>query len=288
MTKQRLSFLFPLLCLILSLFFPQVCAKGVEKGLEICLKRALPALFPSLVLSSLLPKFWPRTRNAALFLPLFLGLFCGFPMGAVAVGEMVKKGTLSTADGEKMLLFCNNAGPAFFLSYCGGQILGDTKSALFLYLAQSVLAIGLFFLLMGSKIRDKQGETLPEKSISFGIALTGALKSASFSFLYIMSCVIFFSFLGELIHIWLSSGTLTILISLFLEITGGMEGLRALDKESAIALCALGCGWGGLSVHLQTAGVLEDTGLRLSFHTLGRAIFALLLFLFSLFFTKLL
>ena len=53
-----------------------------------------------------------------------------------------------------------------------------------------------------------------------------------------------------------------------------MEGLP--PSRSTLALAAAILGWGGLSVHCQTAAVLADVDLGLCMHSLGRALAALL------------
>lgn len=275
MTRQFLSFCFPFLCLLASLLFPEQAREGVSLGLRLSLERALPALFPALVLSRFLPAFWPAKKGrGVLLLPLFAGIFCGFPVGSIVVRDMVEKNLLTKKEGERSLIFAGNAGPAFLLSYCG-QILRNQTAAQYLFLVQSALAILLFLIFFGFRKKE-----VPE-AMQTPTTLPEALRSATDSFLYIMACVIFFSFLSQLLCPAVPH------LSLFFELTGGVASLASLPFSSAFPLCALGCGWGGLSVLLQTAGVLRGR-LRLRFYVAGRVLFAVVLLLSTLFFPKVL
>ena len=49
---------------------------------------------------------------------------------------------------------------------------------------------------------------------------------------------------------------------------GAMQGLAATPQN--LALCAFLIGWGGVSVHCQTAAVLAGTTLKSARHTAGR------------------
>lgn len=291
MTKNRLNLFFPLLCLVLCLLFPSVCAAGARKGLAVSLKAALPAIYPALTLSCLLVRQISRSGQKTFLLPFFLGLFCGFPVGAATVVALVRDHSLSKKDGERLLFFCNNTSPAFLISYCGETILGDVGKGVLLFFLQSILSAFFLFFFFGKRIficeksETKEKKPLPPwwKNLPF------ALREATNSFIYIMSCIIFFSFFTELIrHLFsLKELPLTVL-GIASELCGGLERLRQFSPHIAFPLCALGCGFGGLSVHLQTMGILDDAALSAKSHLRGKIVFSLLLGLMALFFQKLL
>ena len=198
---------------------------------------------------------------------------------------------LAAADGEKLLFFCNNAGPAFLISYCGEQILSDAKKGFFLFLMQSVFSSLFLLFFFGKRLFVRRGKTDfgKEKGPSFWKILPDAIREGTNSFIYIISCVIFFSFLNELIRYLFSlRGIFDAVIGIFTELCGGLTRLERLPTQLAFPLCALGCGWGGFSVHLQTAGILEGTPLSVKYHLAGKVVFSLLMFLSALFFQKLL
>lgn len=291
MTKSKLNLLFPLLCLILSLFFPAACTQGVKNGLSLSLYSALPALFPSLVLSSLLTRQKSLCQGKRFLLPFLLGLFCGFPVGAASVASLVREEQLCVKDAEKLLFFCNNAGPAFLISYCGGVVFGDLRKGLLLYLLQCALSGFCLLLFFGKHLfsKEKHKESLSVPPAPTKLDFPSALRDGMNSFLYIMSCIIFFSFLSELFRSLFSLQSLpSAILGAFLELCGGLEHLRKSASVLLLPVVALACGWGGLSVHLQTAGILQESGLGVKTHLLGRVFFAIALFFLVLFSQKLL
>ncbi len=285
MTKPKRSlllFLLPFSLLLLSLCFQKACISGVAKGLEIALQRALPSLFPSLVLSRMMTlSLQKKGGKSALLLPLFLGLFCGFPIGAVTVASLFKEGALSRNEGETLLFFCNNTGPAFLVGVCGIGLMGEAKYGWFLFLLQGALAIFFFFFFFHKKLfRLEKIEKTCAKPVSLSQLITQSLSGAANSFLYICACILFFSFVSELFSFCIALSPIsTACLSLFLELTGGMKALIALPPSLAFPLCAAGCGWSSLSVHIQTVGCLEGTGLSLKKYFLGKLVFSALLFL---------
>ena len=291
MTKNKLNLLFPLLCLALCLLFPSVCAAGARKGLAVSLEAALPAIYPSLILSCLLVRQSLPSEEKSFLLPFFLGLFCGFPVGAASTAALVRNGKLSVRDGERLLFFCNNASPAFLISYCGESILGDAKKGALLFFLQSLFSILFLFLFFGKRIfvRGSRTKNSRSSSLPWWKNLPLVLREATNSFLYIISCIIFFSFFTELIrHLFSLKKTPLTILGMFAELCGGLDRLRDLPVQIALPICALGCGFGGLSVHLQTAGILEDSPLSLGVHLKGKIVFSLLMLVGTLFLQKLL
>lgn len=291
MTKYKLNLLFPLLCLLLSLLFPVACTRGVQNGLSLSLHSALPALFPSLVLSSLLTKQKSFFRNKRFLLPFFLGLICGFPVGASAVSSLVQNEEISKKDAEKLLFFCNNASPAFLISYCGSVILKKPKLGLILYLFQCALSTLCLFFCFGKKLFTKESNAQNQLDFLHTAPLDfpTALKNGANSFLYIMSCIIFFSFLSELLRSLFSLKSFSFAcLGIFLELCGGLNHLQIFPSEFLFPLCGLACGWGGLAVHLQTMGILEGSKIGIKWHLAGKLFFSAVLFSLALFLQKLL
>jgi len=290
-TIRRFSIAFPLAVLILSLFFQQECMEGVTQGLKIGFEKAFPALFPALVLSRILTAVIPRSsRKAAVFLPFFIGLACGFPLGAQAVKDLRKRELLSRKDGEKMLFFCCNAGPSFVLGVCGIGVFGSALKGALLLLLQWATAL-VFFLFFLRKSQKKQASENKTEDIlpPFHKIISEALGGAISSFFYILSCIVFFSFIIQLffslfpVNSWIRT-----VLYLFTELTGGVFPLKDLPLFLSFPLCGAALGWSSLSVHLQTLGVLSDSDLSYRPYLLGRLSFAALMGLGASFLQKLL
>ncbi|MBR4287882.1 MAG: hypothetical protein IKT50_00415 [Clostridia bacterium] len=290
-TSRRFSIVFPLSLLILSLLYQKECMEGVSLGLKIGLEKAFPALFPALVLSRILTAAIPRSsRKAALFLPFLMGLACGFPVGAQTVKDLRKRGLLSRKDGEKMLFFCSNAGPSFIVGVCGIGVFKSARLGAFLLLLQWSLTLIFFAIFLFKKRKEKSETTQADDMIPpFYKTLAEALKAALSSFFYILSCIVFFSFIMKLIFSFIpASDFAKNIFYLFTEMTGGIFSLEKLPFSISFPLCGAALGWSSLSVHLQTLGVLSDSDLSYRAYLWGRISFAVLMGLGASFLQKLL
>ena len=127
---------------------PRTALQGTSEGIALCLQTVIPSLFPFLLLSYILtaslsataPKFlkplgkWLGISTEAV--PIYLiGLVGGYPAGAQAVSVQYSSGALSAAEARRMVVFCNNAGPAFFFGI-GAVVFGQASLALLLWVIQ--------------------------------------------------------------------------------------------------------------------------------------------------------
>ena len=128
-------FLFTALSLyliILMLRHPALSLEYASTGLNLWLTKMVPTLLPFMILSSimirmdltesfvkllhpLLHKLYGTSKNGSY--TIIMGFLCGFPMGARIVGELYESGRLSREESSKLLYFCNNIGPIYFLSF---------------------------------------------------------------------------------------------------------------------------------------------------------------------------
>ncbi len=292
MTKLKMNFLFPFLLLILCLLFPKICAEGAKKGLDLSIRFALPALFPALTVSGMITRsLTPKSKKGALLTPFTLGLCCGFPIGAKATCDLYKRGILTKKEGEKLLFFCNNAGPSFLIGFIGEGLFSDSKKGVFLFLLQSVISCFCLFVFFGKALLfGKKGSAKTDHpSPSFWDIFSSSIFDAGNSYIYIMSCIIFFSFFTELIlHLLPLPPMAAALFILFSELTGGVFKASVFSEKIFLPLCALGCGWAGMSVHFQTVGIVKDSGLSCKKYFLGKFFFSLAMLSGTLFFQKLL
>lgn len=289
MTKTRRSLLFPTALFVLCLCFQKACMEGVARGLKLVLHTALPALFPFLVLSRLITgSLLENDRRAARFLPLFLGFLCGFPIGAKSCAELYEKGAISRERAERLLFCCNNTGPAFLIGVCGIGALGNAKYGVILYFFQVFFALILYLLFPLLRKEKKEREKVPfqarknDEKRTFFALLSESIGDGLTSFLYLSSFILFFSFCSSLLFALIpgaESGIGGAVSLLFLELTGGIAKLKEFPFSTAFPLAAAGIGWAGVSVHMQTIGLLKKAQLPCRGYLLGKALLAVLMLL---------
>ncbi|MGN1002791.1 MAG: nucleoside recognition domain-containing protein [Oscillospiraceae bacterium] len=300
-----------LLALAVLLRFPADAAESARRGLAVCGKTIVPSLLPFFVLSGLfsaagLPQAlagWaePLMRRAfgvsgQACAPFLLGLTGGYPMGAAATAELVKSGALSPAEGERLLPFCNNTGPAFIIGAAGSGVFGSVRYGAVLYVSHILAAVGVG-LLFSSRGQAAAAPPAPFQPKSLAQALPESMRAAVSATLNICGYVVFFSVVTGLLDaagVFSSlAGTLSAKLGLelhvcrslltgILELGSGIASLEGLAPTGPhLALAAFILGFGGLSVHCQTLAVVADTEMRCARHFAGRILHGVLSALFA-------
>ncbi|MCD8144335.1 MAG: sporulation protein [Oscillospiraceae bacterium] len=315
--KQILIWLGISLLTLGILLFPSQVAEAARGGLEQCGTVLIPALFPFLTLSGLVVHLGGgealSRRLGPVMTPLFgvggagaaallLGLIGGYPVGAQTVRGLCDRGQCSRQEGERLLCFCNNCGPAFLLGVAGSAVLGSAAAGWLLWLGHvlAALLMGILLRLTGGVCASAPRPAAPAGAsrpgtASFPTALVESVTGAARSVLQLCAFVIFFAVLIRLLAVTrvlaLSSRGLAVLLAPLgvnltgctALLTGGLEltrGVLSLSGQSAtpavLALLAFLLGWGGLSVHCQTLAVLHGSGLSSGGYLRGMLLHGLL------------
>lgn len=162
--KKALSLLYMALGLyliFLLLYYPELSLQYAYTGLTLWFQKMIPTLLPFMILSGILISmnlterfvrllhpvlhfFYGTTPNGSYI--LLMGFLCGFPMGARIAGELRQKGRISQKEAERLLAFCNNIGPIYFLSFVVSTLSLDRPTIPFLVMYGVPLGYG--FLVM--------------------------------------------------------------------------------------------------------------------------------------------
>ena len=132
--REALYFLALLTAAAALLLHPEVASGAVVEGLRLCGSVILPSLFPFFVCAALMTELSLTHIPARLFAPvmrplfhvggagsaaLALGLLGGYPAGAQVTVQLYKSGCITRQEAERLLCFCNKAGPAFLIGVTG-------------------------------------------------------------------------------------------------------------------------------------------------------------------------
>ncbi len=293
---DRLLFLFSLAAFILILLFPRQTGDGVRKGLTLCYRAVIPSVFPSLILTTLLfsrpcgaiertvgrlfsRAFRVSPRGAVAWVA---GLLSGFPVGAVTVANDVRSGRISPEEGEYLLAFVNNTGPAFLVGGVGLGLFGSVRVGWALYLVQIPVS-----LLVGLLFRPK--EQVPKRPADVSDVKNadpvGAIASASETCVRIAGFVCFFSVISSLLSAFIPAGLPLAVASSLLEVgCGASHAARLAFPFPALPLVAFAVCFSGSSVHFQTIAALRGTGIGSFPYRKGKLTSGALACLFFLFF----
>lgn len=285
---------------LLLLIRGDAAAQGVRDGIDLCVTSVIPALFPFFAASQLLVSLGAAETLGRAAGPLFrrlfgmdgagaaaylLGLIGGYPLGAKTAESLVRQGLLTPEDGALLLTFCNNAGPAFILGIAGSGVFRSSRAGVWLYLihAAAATATGLLFCFIRKYIRKQNisgffrfsasscnfPSTTAQKRppLSAPAALIGAVRGGVAAMAGVCGFVIFFLVLLRLAESFL--GPLPPLAAGLVELTNGI--LRLTPDRGGFVLAAALLGWGGLSVHCQTAAVLGGSGISMRWYLPAKA-----------------
>lgn len=317
---QKIQKYMPLGSTLLALAALVLCsAQAMESaryGLMLCAQMIVPSLLPFFILSSLLRQLGLPGVLGRLLAPVterlfgiggagasafLLGVTGGYPLGAATVAQLYRDGSLTRDEAERALAFCNNSGPAFLIGAAGTGIFHSAGIGLLLYGVHVLAAVLVGMLFAPQRRRKASAERTQIAVVSFAVALPEAVRASVQTLLTVCGFVVTFSVVtgmldaagifpalagvlaGEFgLELHFTRALLTGLLEIGTGL-GAMQGLAATPQN--LALCAFLIGWGGVSVHCQTAAVLAGTTLKSARHTAGRFLHGVLSALLIVVFT---
>lgn len=264
------------------------------QGLQLCLKTVIPSLFPFFLLSGILtgsllgmelPVLRPVVR--ALGMPkgsetlLVSGFLGGYPVGAKAVRDAWAQGKICKKDAERLLSFCNNAGPAFLFGMVG-PMFSSNGHAWVLWGIHIVSALTAGWLLR--KEPDSGAVSNFNQNTSISLAMTNAIKACAQVCGWVIAFRIICSFLERWI-LWLLPLWAKVAVTGLLELANGCLELKKISSENVrFLLCSGILSLGGFSILMQTVSVTQ--GLHLTYCLQGKLMQTLFSLLLSLIFIK--
>lgn len=306
MLKKLLYILASLGIFAALLIFPKAAAEAVKDGLIMCGQVIIPSLFPffiavnllnelgaSKLVSNALAPFGARLGISGHGVSAFIiGVTGGYPLGAAYIARLRSQGLIGRDEASRLLVFCNNSGPAFIVGAAGIGVFSSAAVGFFLY-AVHILAALLFGIIICPKVPcDICYDEEIFAPVSFSAAITASVRRSADSVIGVCAFVIAFSALngvldsmditrilaGELAYrLGAELGWCSALLSGIFELGNGIGGMAGLDiRPVNIALAAFILSWGGLSVHFQTLAMISGTDIKTARYMIGRLMIAII------------
>ncbi len=284
--RRFVSASFLLLLMAGFLWNGSLVARAVRDGLALCGGSVIPALFPFFVAVSCFTGLGLADDLGRLLSPVtapllgcsgagsvafVLGLLGGYPVGGRTVADLYRSGSVDRIEAAHLLTFCNNCGPSFVLGVAGTGCFGSPRIGLWLYAIHILSAVAVAQLRRSRPKNDPapRPRAAPQ---SLPVTLVRSVTDGAGAMISVCAFVVFFVAATRLLT------ALTCLNSPLLigavELTGGIFRLTP-DRAGFVAASVL-LGWGGLSVHGQTAAALGGTDLSLRPCLMGKAVQALI------------
>jgi len=293
-------------CLALLAFFiinAKTASDAVLKAMSVSARSVIPSVFPSMVLSGILvasgggeligntlgkPLAKLMRTSPSASSAVILGALCGFPVGAVTASALYKRGELTRNEFELIIGVASLPSPAFVINAVGGNMLGNTKLGILLYLL--VLSLSIAICALWNRItRNEPIKRSTSQGYGKKIKMTeitvNAIASSALSALRITAYIVFFSTLtATLTEIFIPQNApefISALVGGILEFSGGCAAASKLDISLSLPLSALFLGFSGFGVHFQVISACPaDTAFKKYF--LFSAIRGVLAFLATL------
>lgn len=275
---RRLSGILSAIGFLILILDSKTALSGAADGIELCLRTVIPALFPFFVISSvllhstittpLLHKLSSRLVGLpdgadTLLLPCFLG---GYPVGAQSVYQMYANRRLTKQNAEKLLAFCNNAGPAFLFGMIG-QVFQSKWMPWALWVIHIIGALTAAHCVPeidSCAYSEKQTAASKENLMAKAVATMGV----------VCGWIVFFRVLTAFLDrwlLWLLPQSVRVALIGVLELSNGCcELAKIADPSIRFILCSVLLAVGGCCVTAQTVSVTP--GLSLRYYCIGKLI----------------
>ena len=251
----------------------KTAVSGISEGITICIRSVIPSLFPFFVLGNLLTGSLLGSRTSILRplgklfqIPkgaeslLLIGFLGGYPIGAQTVAQAYKGGHLSRQSAERILTFCNQAGPSFLFGILG-SILTPQKACLL----WGIQIISAFLVSLCIPATAEDSIIPASKPVTLNNALRLGIRTMATVCGWVMLFRMVISFLDRWV-LWLFPISWKVAIAGVLELANGCLSINQIPSESLqFLICSGILSFGGICVSMQTLSVTEDLSLRLYF-----------------------
>ena len=258
----------------------QTALMGASEGIELCIKTVVPSLFPFFVLSSMLTSSLIGTSIGLLrpFLHrlgipsgaeslVVTGFLGGYPVGAQSVASAYRAGVLTKNTAQRMLAFCNNAGPSFLFGMIG-SVFPDRRMVWMLW---AIHILGAIF----AALIIPNEDTAPAKPVkgqilNLSTAIVASIRVMAVVCAWIVLFRIVIAFLNRW-FLWLLPQPMQVCVMGILELANGCCALEQItDVNLRFVICSGMLAFGGICVTMQTVSVTG--GLSLKQYFLGKSI----------------
>jgi sporulation integral membrane protein YlbJ len=284
------------LCLVL---YPSEVITAAREGLLLWFNNVLPSLLPFAAgINILMGLGFVRLAGGVLApvtgmlfkvsgaggFALISGMASGYPMGAKTVAQLRLENQLTREEAQRLIGFCNNAGPLFVVGVAGTGLFGSAETGYILWISHILSALALGFALRftgeGKKIKypvknaiDDYRRFRRDNDCSLGFVLSGGIKNAMETMVFVGGTILFFCVAARLVTMAVGENGL---LAGLLEMTNGVKILARSKTSVNIALAAAVISFGGFSVHAQSFHFLSKIHIKAGLYLLCKFVHAVL------------
>jgi sporulation integral membrane protein YlbJ len=278
---------------------------SVSYSLSLWCNSVFPSLFPFFVISNLLINCGFASFLGEILKPfmhqifkikgeasfvLVMSMLSGFPSSAKYTRELYDKGLINEHEATKLLTFTHFSNPLFILGTISIMFLGNKEVGMLILLSHYISNIIIGIIFRNYYVSKKDTSTVSfrkafnimhkkriESGKSLGLLISNALMNSINTLLLVLGVITMFLIITTIIdqNVSLNPYNQSILNG-FLEMTQGLNyvGLLEIPLKNKAILSTMFISFGGLSVHMQTIGLISDSKIKYYPYLIARLLHA--------------
>lgn len=294
MKKFKFIIITLLLYMCISIFMnSKEITNSIIFSFDIWKNSIFPSLFPLFVISNILINYgfvdivstilYPiskifKVSSSSCFV-IVMGLLSGFPSSSKYVSELVKQNIISKNEASKVLTFTHFSNPLFVINTIGISFLNSYKLGLLILFIHYISNFIVGFIFRNYKVDINNNTIKNNYNNSLGKVITDSISSSINTLFLILGTVSFFLIITTIINnsIPLNSFFSSIISGIF-EMTQGLKYVSLLDISLKIkcVLSVMFISFGGISIHIQTFSIINESGIKYLPFFIARIIHALI------------
>lgn len=260
-------------CLVILILDSKTTILGAKEGIYLCMNSVIPSLLPMLIISIYITSRL-HTLNLSFLAPLavklgipkgFEGLLpvsylSGYPIGAQTVAQAYKNGQLSKESAEKLLSFCNNAGPSFVFGV--NAVLFQNSTYIWLLWVIHIFSSLTTGLILSSKTETKHIKSSANPPFSIQQSLRSGIQALTQICAWVILFRVMISLLDRWIF-WILPPVVRVIFVGILELANGcMETINIADESTRFIISSFFLALGGICVTMQTISVTSPLSIK--------------------------
>ena len=260
--KKYVKYILIVLLILISITNFNTLTCSIKMSFNICIKSLIPSIIPFLLLSNLLIKSNILEFNA--FSLILLCIISGSPSNSKYLKEYIDNNAISEDDAAKLLNFLQYFNPIYIINIIGISLLCNRTLGFAIMISN---IIGSLFLIQKVKTNNYNRKI----QISFNI-LSKTILDIINTILYIVGIITTFFIITSYIDIIFNVNIKYKYLYGLFEITQGIYYLNYsnLNTYFKTLIASFYISFGGLSMHAQIFGILDNKKIRYKPYLISR------------------
>lgn len=256
--------------IIITIFNFNIIIDSINLSFNTCINILIPSIIPFLLISTIVIK---RNKQFNIYTLYLLCLISGSPSNAKYIKDYIDSGSIDTTVAQNLLNYLQFVNPIYILNGIGLVILNDKRLGLIIFISNLISSYILHFFNKNIYIKNSVHN---KNTLFYDISTT--IKETISTILYIIGVITSFFIITSYIDIFLNLKAEYKFIYGIFEITQGINYLNSsnLNAYYKMIISCFFISFGGLSIHMQIFGLLDNKKIRYKPYLINRIMHSLL------------